>query len=31
MILGYIGVGDMGGPMAHNLLKADFEVVVFDT
>ena len=31
MILGYIGVGDMGGPMAHNLLKADFEIVVFDT
>ncbi len=31
MILGYIGVGDMGGPMAHNLLKAGFEVVVFDT
>ena len=31
MILGYIGVGDMGGPMAHNLLKAGFEVVVFDS
>jgi 3-hydroxyisobutyrate dehydrogenase-like beta-hydroxyacid dehydrogenase len=31
MILGYIGVGDMGGPMARNLLKAGFEVVVYDT
>jgi 3-hydroxyisobutyrate dehydrogenase len=31
IILGYIGVGDMGGPMALNLLKAGFEVVVFDT
>jgi 3-hydroxyisobutyrate dehydrogenase-like beta-hydroxyacid dehydrogenase len=31
MILGYIGVGDMGGPMARNLLRAGFEVVVFDT
>ncbi len=29
-VIGYIGVGDMGGPMARNLLKAGFEVVVFD-
>lgn len=30
-VLGYIGVGDMGGPMARNLLKAGFDVVVYDT
>ncbi len=28
--VGFIGVGNMGGPMAANLLKAGFEVKVFD-
>lgn len=28
--IGFIGLGNMGGPMAHNLLKAGFEVVGFD-
>lgn len=29
--LGFIGLGVMGGPMARNLLKAGYPVVVFDT
>jgi len=29
--IGFIGVGNMGGPMALNLLKNDFAVVVYDT
>lgn len=29
--VGFIGVGHMGGPMAMNLLKHDFAVVVYDT
>lgn len=29
--LGFVGVGTMGGPMAHNLLKAGYEVLVSDT
>lgn len=28
--IGFIGVGVMGGPMVRNLLKAGFEVTVFD-
>ena len=28
--IGFIGVGNMGGPMARNLLKAGFEVRIFD-
>lgn len=28
--LGFIGLGNMGGHMAHNLLKAGHDVVVFD-
>ena len=28
LTLGYIGLGLMGKPMAHNLLKAGFQVVV---
>lgn len=28
--IAFIGLGNMGGPMAHNLLKAGFEVCVFD-
>ena len=31
MKIGFIGLGNMGGPMAHNLAKAGFEVVGFDT
>ena len=31
MRVGFIGLGNMGGPMAHNLAKAGFEVVGFDT
>ncbi|MDE1460453.1 3-hydroxyisobutyrate dehydrogenase [Spartinivicinus poritis] len=30
MKIGFIGVGLMGGPMAHNLLKAGYELKVFD-
>jgi 3-hydroxyisobutyrate dehydrogenase len=30
MVIGYIGIGDMGGPMARNILKAGFDVVVCD-
>lgn len=29
-IVGFIGLGNMGGPMARNLLKAGFEVVGYD-
>ena len=28
--VGFIGLGNMGGHMAHNLMKAGHEVVVFD-
>jgi 3-hydroxyisobutyrate dehydrogenase len=28
--LGWIGLGNMGNPMTKNLLKAGFEVVVFN-
>jgi len=30
MRIGFLGLGNMGGPMARNLLKAGHEVVVFD-
>jgi 3-hydroxyisobutyrate dehydrogenase len=30
MTIGYIGIGAMGGPMARNLVKAGFDVVVHD-
>ena len=30
MRLGFVGLGDMGGPMALNLVKAEFPVTVFD-
>ena len=30
MKIGYIGIGDMGGPMARNILKAGYDVVVCD-
>ena len=30
MRIGFIGLGNMGAPMAHNLAKAEFEVVGFD-
>ena len=26
--IGYIGVGDMGGPMVRNMMKAGLDVVV---
>ena len=29
-VIGYIGVGDMGGPMARNLLQQGFAVVAYD-
>lgn len=29
--IGYIGVGDMGGPMVRNMMKAGLDVVVYDT
>lgn len=29
-IVGFIGLGNMGGPMARNLLKADFTVIGYD-
>lgn len=29
--IGYIGVGDMGGPMVRNMMTAGFDVVVYDT
>ena len=31
MRIGFIGIGNMGAPMAQNLAKAGFEVVGFDT
>ena len=31
MRIGFIGLGNMGAPMAHNLAKAGFEVVGLDT
>ena len=31
MRIGFIGLGNMGAPMAHNLAKAGFEVLGFDT
>jgi 3-hydroxyisobutyrate dehydrogenase len=30
MKIGFIGLGHMGAPMAHNLLKADYQLIVFD-
>jgi 3-hydroxyisobutyrate dehydrogenase len=30
MHIGFLGLGNMGGPMAHNLLKAGHQVCVFD-
>ena len=30
MRIGFIGLGNMGGPMAVNLVKAGHEVVAFD-
>ncbi|MCF8166722.1 MAG: NAD(P)-binding domain-containing protein, partial [Rhodoferax sp.] len=29
-LIGFIGVGNMGNPMAANLLKAGYRVSVFD-
>ena len=29
--IGYIGIGDMGGPMVRNMMTAGFDVVVYDT
>jgi 3-hydroxyisobutyrate dehydrogenase len=29
--VGFVGLGDMGGPMADNLVAAGFDVTVFDT
>jgi 3-hydroxyisobutyrate dehydrogenase len=29
--VGFVGLGAMGGPMTANLLKAGFDVKVFDT
>lgn len=29
--IGFIGIGNMGGPMAANVAKAGFDLVVFDT
>ena len=31
MRIGFIGLGNMGAPMAHNLAKAGFDIVGFDT
>lgn len=28
--IAFIGLGNMGGPMAQNLLKAGYQVTVFD-
>jgi 3-hydroxyisobutyrate dehydrogenase-like beta-hydroxyacid dehydrogenase len=30
-VLGFVGVGRMGGPMASRLLDAGYQLVVFDT
>ena len=30
MKIGFIGLGNMGGPMASNLLKAGHELFIFD-
>ena len=30
MKIGFVGLGNMGGPMAHNLLKAGHQLTVFD-
>lgn len=30
MKIGFLGLGNMGGPMAHNLLKAGHQLTVFD-
>ena len=30
MKLAYIGLGNMGGPMARNLIKAGYDVTVYD-
>lgn len=29
-VIGFVGVGDMGGPMARNLLQAGFEAAAYD-
>src|SRR6202171_2742765 len=29
--LGFIGVGQMGDPMAHNLLAAGYDLTIYDT
>ena len=29
--IGFIGIGNMGGPMAANLIKAGFDVTVYDS
>ncbi|MFC1937854.1 NAD(P)-dependent oxidoreductase [Chloroflexota bacterium] len=29
-VIGFIGIGGMGTPMSHNLLKADYALVVYD-
>ena len=31
MRIGFIGLGNMGAPMAHNLAQAGFDIVGFDT
>jgi 3-hydroxyisobutyrate dehydrogenase len=30
MKIGFIGLGNMGAPIARNLLKTDYHLVVFD-
>ena len=30
MKIGFIGIGIMGKPMAKNLMKADYDLVVYD-
>lgn len=29
-VIGFIGIGNMGAPMAHNLLKAGYPLIVYD-
>lgn len=29
-VIGFIGVGNMGGPMAHRLIEAGYDLVIFD-